>query len=577
MFDTPILFIVFNRPDETREVFQSIRGVRPAQLFIAADGPRLRRDDDQVNCAAVKDIVSKVDWPCEVHTLFREENLGCGVAVSEAISWFFEHVDEGIILEDDCLPHPTFFPYCKTLLERYRNDVRIMSVSGNNFQNGIKRGDGSYYFSKYPHIWGWATWKRAWSKYDFKLDGWEEFQKIGLSQVTGGNQEEISVWSAIATKLRSGEIDTWDYQWTLSCWLANGLHVLPCRNLVSNIGFGENATHTKGESRFSRMKTYPYVFPDRSPSIIENHIEADRYTFSTIFLPTLSHLTAAQKPTAQSPLKWLSRLLPYSIKDRIVTYILNRYVPPRPVVKEEFPSLQKDVRYQKQTISLFGRNFQLTDSASFLSIYREVFKDEIYGFTCENDRPYIIDAGANIGLSIIYFKQQHPDAEVIAFEADKDTYDVLKANVASFELQQVTLFNKAVWDSETTLRFFSEGADGGRVAISSDVNQITEVDAVRLRPYLERKVDLLKIDIEGAEVRVLEDCSDLLSNVERLFVEYHSFAGQEQQLHCLLSLLTSAGFRYYISQVGTRSQHPLNGFAANLGIDNQLNIFAIKN
>jgi len=452
-----------------------------------------------------------------------------------------------------------------------------MSVSGNNFQNGIKRGDGSYYFSKYPHIWGWATWKRAWKHYDFKLAGWDKFVKNAFQHITKGNLDEEIFWSDIASKLRRGEIDTWDFQWIFSCWFANGLHVLPGRNLVSNIGFGVHATHTtQAESRFNRMATYPYEFPDRSPTIIENHIEADQYTFSTIFYPTRSQATAVRDKAAPKHLRWLGYLIPFSLKDRLVTYVLNRYAPPKPVVKEEFPSLQKDVRYQKQTIPLFGRSFQLTDSASFLFIHKELFKDEIYAFITANKQPYILDAGANIGLSVLYFKMHYPNATVVAFEPDPITFEVLNQNVKTFELNGVELIDKAVWNAETKLRFFAEGADGGRLATPSDQQQIIEVDTVRLRPYLNRKVDFLKIDIEGAETTVLEDCADLLVNVERLFVEYHSFSGQEQQLHRLLEILHIAGFRYYVSHVGIRSAHPFVQVNSAMGMDNQLNIFAYR-
>ena len=169
-FNTPILFLIFNRPDTTFKVFEEIRKIKPAKLYIAADGPRPNVIGEEEKCTASRNIIKQVDWDCDVKTLFREKNLGCKIAVSSAISWFFENVEEGIILEDDTFPTQSFFWFCQELLDFYRNDSRIMHISGNNFQLGKIRGEGSYYFSKYNHIWGWATWKRAWRFYDVSLN-----------------------------------------------------------------------------------------------------------------------------------------------------------------------------------------------------------------------------------------------------------------------------------------------------------------------------------------------------------------------------------------------------------------------
>ena len=153
---SPVLFLVFNRPETTRQVFEAIRTAKPPRLYIAADGPRLEREGERASCEEVRKIALEVDWECDVNTLFRVENLGCKRGPSEGISWFFEHEDEGIILEDDCLPDQSFFSFCEELLERYRNDTRIMAISGNNFQHGRKRTEYSYYFSRYFHGWGWT-------------------------------------------------------------------------------------------------------------------------------------------------------------------------------------------------------------------------------------------------------------------------------------------------------------------------------------------------------------------------------------------------------------------------------------
>jgi FkbM family methyltransferase len=243
----------------------------------------------------------------------------------------------------------------------------------------------------------------------------------------------------------------------------------------------------------------------------------------------------------------------------------------------EIERLQSINRYTaEQTRLVAGRTISFPDAASFLFIYNEIFVKQIYEFQADTENPYIIDAGANIGMSTIYFKQLYPHAEIVAFEPDQSIAKYLYQNIASFGLTNVTVVEKALWNEETVLRFFSEGADGGRVATATDQSNIIEIPTTRLRKYLNRVVDLLKIDIEGAELTVLEDCKDLLHHVKHLFVEYHSFAGQPQQLAKLIQLLEEAGFRLYISAPGIVSEKPFVDPVVYAGMDGQLNIHAVR-
>ncbi len=243
--ETPVLLLVFNRPEQTRQVFDQIRQVRPRQLFVAADGPRPGHAGDAAGCAEARRIVEQVDWTCDVRTRFLDENLGCARAVSSGITWFFDQVEQGIILEDDCLPSLSFFGFCQTLLDHYRDDTRVMHISGSNFQAGRRRGDGSYYLSRQPLIWGWATWRRAWKYYDLEMKTFPAFK----SQ----NQIANIFDDFIIRKYRTFHFDrlyrsprptTWDFMWSYTVYSQNGLCVSPNVNLVSNIGFGENSTHT---------------------------------------------------------------------------------------------------------------------------------------------------------------------------------------------------------------------------------------------------------------------------------------------------------------------------------------------
>lgn len=239
--NTPVLFLIFNRPDQTKKVFASIRQARPKQLFIAGDGPRKEREQEATVCSELRVwIVEHIDWDCEVKTRFQETNLGCGKHVSSAITWFFENVESGIILEDDCLPATDFFPFVNELLDRYRTDQSIMMISGSNFVSG----NSSYYLSAYGHIWGWATWRRAWELYKFNMEAFDEERIFKNLSDIGFDETQIDHERRIFSNMAMNKIDTWDYQWHYSVWQNGGFSINPSKNLISNIGFDESGTHT---------------------------------------------------------------------------------------------------------------------------------------------------------------------------------------------------------------------------------------------------------------------------------------------------------------------------------------------
>jgi len=279
MFKTPILFLVFNRPDTTARVFQTIKAQEPKFLYVAADGPRDNKTGEFEKCEETRKIViENIDWPCEVKTLFREKNLGCGKAVSSAIAWFFENVEEGIILEDDCLPHPEFFSYCTIMLEHYRYSNEVMFIGGDNFQVGKKRGNYSYYFSKYSHVWGWATWKRVWNNYSFTLEDFSEIDFDRTLKRHFSKNEELKYWKDLFLKMKQTKIDTWDYQVNFAIWKQNGVSVIPNVNLVSNIGFGSGATHTTENTSVANLMT-DNILPISHPPFIEINRKADQFFF----------------------------------------------------------------------------------------------------------------------------------------------------------------------------------------------------------------------------------------------------------------------------------------------------------
>jgi hypothetical protein len=286
---SPLLFLVFNRPEPTAEVFAAIRAARPPRLYVAADGARPSRSGEAQRCEQTRRVATAVDWPCEVKTLFREQNLGCKQAVSRALDWFFECEAEGIILEDDCVPDPSFFQYCDELLERYRDDDRIALISGDNFQFGRVYGESSYYFSRYCHIWGWASWRRGWQRYDRDMNAWPAFRDSGeLERVFASRPREARYWRRAFDKVRQGKIDTWDYQWNFAVWAHRMLTILPQKNLVRNIGFGVDATHTTGRNKFADMRAEKLDFPLQHPASFAPCSVADDNTAAQMFVPPLT-------------------------------------------------------------------------------------------------------------------------------------------------------------------------------------------------------------------------------------------------------------------------------------------------
>jgi hypothetical protein len=280
--EVPILFLVFNRPESTGTVFEAIRSARPKYLYVAADGPREGHAAEAEACGRTREIVSKIDWPCRTVTLFRERNLGCRDAVSQALTWFFERVERGIVLEDDCLPDASFFGFCEKLLERYATDSRVMMISGDNFLRGAVRGEGSYYFTRYPHIWGWATWRRAWRYYDVDMSTFPAFRDQSQMELVAEERVEQEYWLDKFEKVYRHELDTWDYQWVYALFCQSGLSINPAVNLVSNIGFAPDALHTKDlNSSWARMETQP-IGRIVHPRFIIRDVRADRYTVAHV-------------------------------------------------------------------------------------------------------------------------------------------------------------------------------------------------------------------------------------------------------------------------------------------------------
>ncbi len=280
-FNTPIAFIIFNRPDTTERVFSEIAKAKPPKLLVVADGARVNRIGEAEKVAATRAIIQLVDWDCEVFTNYSDVNLGCKVRVSSGIDWVFEQVEEAIILEDDCLPDPTFFRFCQEMLERYRNDQRIGMVSGDNFQLGRRRNDDSYYFSRYVHIWGWATWRDRWQmSYDVELKKWPLVRDGNWLEDIVGCKRESFDWAEVYQRVYDNQIDTWDYQWVFANWVERRQSIVPSANLISNIGFARaDATHTTMFTEEANMPTVAMKYPLVHPYFMVNNQMADQFEY----------------------------------------------------------------------------------------------------------------------------------------------------------------------------------------------------------------------------------------------------------------------------------------------------------
>lgn len=308
---TPVLFLIFNRPDITYKVFNEIRKAKPKKLFIFADGPRKEVRNDIEQCRLTRNIIKQINWDCQVKTNFYNNNLGCNLAVTSGINWFFKHVDKGIILEDDCLPNQSFFWFCQELLKKYKDDERIMMISGNSYQFGRNVEKASYYFSKLPSIWGWAVWRRSWNFFDLNVKDFPKFNEQKRIKNIFDDRITQNFWSRKIFGRYNGR-NTWDFAWAYAMFKQCGLCICPTNNLVSNIGFGSDSSNAKQQnSVFAKLKT-KQINKIIHPLFIIPNMNADR----------LGTIAAAKE---QMPTLFLTKKIIHKILPMITHIIPNAW------------------------------------------------------------------------------------------------------------------------------------------------------------------------------------------------------------------------------------------------------------
>lgn len=274
-FNIPVLFLIFNRPDKTQQVFNKIKEIKPKYLFVAADGPRPHKTGEHKKCLETREIIKQVNWDCELKTLFRESNLGCGQSVSSAITWFFDEIEQGIILEDDCLPDNTFFYYCETLLEKYKHNNNILHINGTNF-SGIKVANPkSYYFTNLVSIWGWATWRRAWNIYDINTPDFPIYKNKLFGQKTLVSKKVTKHFKKAFDKMYTERYSAWGTQWMYTVMKNRGITITPQVNLVENIGIDNGSTRSfLMDSHSYNKKSDKLLLPLEHPNfVVSNQID----------------------------------------------------------------------------------------------------------------------------------------------------------------------------------------------------------------------------------------------------------------------------------------------------------------
>ena len=622
-FDVPILLVTFNRPDTTEIVLNEIAKLKPSKLYISSDAARPHKAGEQEKVNASRRLIeTHIHWDCEIQTLFHTENQGCRKGVSGAVNWLFENEEQGIVLEDDCLPSQSFFQYCKDLLDYYEHHDRVMVISGDNFQDEIQRGEASYYFSQINHCWGWATWKHKWAKFHEAIEKFEFFTQNLKAQYT--HSEAVNqYWHNIFVQTYNKQIDSWAYLWTMAGFVFHGLTCLPNKNLIKNIGIGhEDAVHTTNDDQTLSIDTYELEFPLKHPEYIHVDREAENYSYINTFGLSQLYLKENVKIT-NADLSLVNNLINHSMydnaMDRLLLYLdqSNKVQSCQLLVEAATKSGQHDLanliqsninnsiidiinsidsfranmrlnqntaetdRLASENVKIdFELNIQLheiqvlrnytddsktyrvnienafnkqnlslvTNSLPSLSTELElIFQAGIYNFTAKNPEPYVIDGGAHIGSFSLFAKMKYPNVKVVGFEPEDNSWRFLQQNVPSHLNPNIKFVKAGLFGYDGEIAFESDNCDGSTIKSS---NSNTKIDVCRLSQYIDRPVDFMKLNIEGAELEVFVELGDKLKLIDELCIEYHGFPEVGQRLHLILEILDRYGFRYVVHDLG---------------------------
>jgi len=568
----PVALFVYNRPSHTARTLRAlVRNPLADQthLYVFCDGAR-ENGSDQSQVEEVRRIVASEQWCGVVTVKIREKNLGLAASIRSGIDEVLLNHDRIIVLEDDIETSPGFLKYMNDALALYADDELVMNVSAYLPETSYQSQLPETFFVRLMACWGWATWQRAWAH-----ARWDAGELLRDLKQSPGRLAEFDMdgcypYSQQLQNNQNGTLRTWAVFWAASSFLADGMSLFPHRSLIRNTGLdgsGENCV--AGQDVHEHYVCAEQVTVNRI-SVVES-ISGRNYYKAFYRYGRDSSFTVRKSQQMTNLTRRLRRCIPEGAKEPFRKLFGKDH--PWGLSASSRRRLSNLPRFHETNATLFGHELTLVDAASFLASHREIFEHQIYKFTSENSEPVIIDAGANIGLACIYFRRIYPKSRITAIEADPEILRLLSANLETFGASDVTVLHGAVWDSNEDVRFAQDHADAGRVSHDGE----TVVPGIRLRELIDgQQIDLLKIDIEGAETRVLSDCEGVLDGVQRIFVEYHSFEKQPQSLSTLLGVLERSGFHYSIQDTGVHNSHPLVKVEQEAGFDLQLNIFALR-
>lgn len=549
----PIVLFVYKRPVHTQKVIESLiknKEAKDSIMYVFADGAKNSTSESELESInKVRNIISKIDGFRQVIIIERKTNFGLKKNIIEGINYVLDKFNKVIVLEDDIVVQSGFLEYMNNALFLYENENNVMHVSG--FIYPIKTTkNGDTFFYNVNSCWGWGTWKRAWVH--FEDNPLKVFQRVNQNynefKFNGGQKNFF--YKQLEQNV-NGTLKTWAILWHSAIYLNNGLSLHPSKSLITNIGFD----NTGENSGIGKMHGH-----DNSTNKIKveklnvNEGEQSHHEISKLVRKNFNNNNIIS--LAKKVIKKLLNIKQFYNKEQI-----------------EFNKIKGIPRYVKSRTTFLKKEIEFVDSVTYLNGINEIFKTNIFKFNCKTIQPLIIDCGANIGLSIIYFKQLYPNAKIKAYESDPNIFKTLAFNVKSFSFNHVEVFQNAIWKQNELLQFKQEGVFSGRIPMVIDSQNFLQVEAQSLVEIIEQqKVDFLKIDIEGSEYEVLKSCKNNLQNVEHIFIKYHSHQDAKQTLHEILEILKNQGFRYHIEDAFSRKK-PFVDKDTMFGMDLILNIF----
>lgn len=555
----PIVLFVFKRPNHTKSVIEALLKNKEAKdsiLYVFADGAKNSASESELDSIKeVRNIISKIEGFKQVIITERETNFGLKNNIINGIYYVLDKFNSVIVLEDDIVPQLGFLEYMNNALFLYENEDTVMHVSGFIYPIKTKKIRDTFFYNV-NSCWGWGTWKRAWVHFDD--NSLKVFQKVNQNynefKFNGGQK---NFFLKQLEQNVNGTLKSWAVLWHSAIYLNNGLCLHPRKSLIINIGFDDSGENS-GIGKLHGNDNIIHKIKVEKLNINEG--EQSHLEISKLVMQNFNNNNNNLRNIAKKFIKKLLNLKQFYSKEQIE---LNR--------------IKVLPRYVKSRTTFLNNEIEFVDSVTYLYGINEIFKTNIYKFNCKTIHPLIIDCGANIGLSVIYFKQLFPNAKIKAYEPDPNIFETLAFNVKSFGFNHVEVFQKAIWKQNETLQFKQEGGFSGRIPMANDSQNLIQVDAVSLVDIIaNQQVDFLKIDIEGAEYEVLKSCKDNLQNVKHIFIEYHSHQDEKQTLHEILKIIKNQGFRYHIQEAFIRKK-PFVDQNTMLGMDLQLNIFGTRN